>query len=618
MKDFLQKLLHKLPTQNPIIKLFVISWINVIEKLTKSKLILLLPEILPKLFGMLDKKIKDVTESAENCLISLQDNFQLYYEEYFTNHKELVEQILQFILTQCSSPKEEVRKAALNWINKLLEKFNNLATCNSEIIPLSKDDHSHSSSSLPQTHVNDNNNNNNSNTDTNIVSSPQKKKMKSSFSNDNSNNNNNTASNSSNAVITSSTKSSIPKPPIFRGLVTNLQNIMELKNNRRANDLDVNNILKYLPNFLIAKLLEVIITFTHCPDKNIDKTSNLLKQFINHIPNNTPAFDIHALEETICTTIDNKTEINLDNVLCWYELLYNKFKDEMFSDINKFIRSYIKLLPETNENKITLMITFLCSLVKYNEKNIEPIITILTEQFHKNSKLVTSSYASKIIKNLCENLGVVKVFRQFAETLLKIKDISFLQNFLKKLDGYLHEEKVLKEVKEYFLQLKSNDDVKEFFTKMFSVLCYTPISALMFCIIAGYFELSFNVLLNFGNVTLGVDYVAQFQIVINYIENHIANDLRMKLLKPLNNIDLVRTLYGILLILPQGVEYDMLSNRMKGIETLIEMSYDDYYRDEEEVENEGDDNKKVIEELIACFNNTQLEIKKAMNEKEGG
>jgi AraC-like DNA-binding protein len=305
---------------------------------------------------------------------------------------------------------------------------------------------------------------------------------------------------------------------------------MELKNNRRASDLDVNNILKYLPNFFIAKLLEVIITFTHCPDKNIDKTSNLLKQFINHIPNNTPAFDIHALEETICTTIDNKTEINLDNVLCWYELLYNKFKDEMFSDINKFIRSYIKLLPETNENKITLMITFLCSLVKYNEKNIEPIITILTEQFHKNSKLVTSSYASKIIKNLCENLGVVKVFRQFAETLLKIKDISFLQNFLKKLDGYLHEEKVLKEVKEYFLQLQSNDDVKEFFTKMFSVLCYTPISALMFCIIAGYFELSFNVLLNFGNVTLGVDYVAQFQIIINYIENHYADNLSLSAL----------------------------------------------------------------------------------------
>ena len=615
MKDFLQKLLHKLPSQNPIIKLFVISWINVIEKLTKSKLILLLPEILPKLFGMLDKKIKDVTESAENCLITLQDNFQLYYEEYFTNHKDLVEQILQLILTQCSSPKEEVRKAALNWINKLLEKFNNLATSNSEIIPLNKDDHSHSSSSLPQTHVN---NENNTNTDTNIVSSPQKKKMKSSFSNDNSiNNNTNNNSNNNNAVA-SSTKSSIPKPPIFTGSVTNLQNIMELKNNRRARDLDVNNILKYLPNFLIAKLLEVIITFTNGPDKNIEKTSNLLKQFINHIPNNTPAFDVHALEETICTTIDNKTEINLDNVLCWYELLYNKFKDEMFSDINKFIRSYIKLLPETNETKITLMITFLCSLVKYKEKNIEPIITILTEQFHKNSKLVTSSYASKIIKNLCENLGVVKVFRQFAETLLKIKDISFLQNFLKKLDGYLHEEKVLKEVKEYFTQLQSNEDVKEFFTKMFSVLCYTPISALMFCIIAGYFELSFNVLLNFGNVTLGGDYVAQFGIIINYIENHIANDLRMKLLEPLNNIDLVRTLYGILLILPQGVEYDMLSNRMKGIETLIEMSYDDYYREDEDVENEGEDNKKVIEELITCFNNTQMEIKKAMNEKEGG
>lgn len=603
MKDFLQKLFHKLPSQHPTIKQSVISWINVIEKLTQSKLILLLPEILPKLFGMLGEKPKEVTESAEKCLISLQENFQLYYEKYFTDHKALVEQILLLILSQCSSPKEEVRNAALNWINKLLEKFNNLATSISEFILLNKDDQPHSSSSLPQTDVNENN----PNTDKTIISSPQKKKMKSSFSNDNSDN----ASNN----VSSSAKSSIPKPPIFTGSVTNLQNIMELKNNRQASGLHVNNILKYLPNFLIAKLLEVIITFTNCPEKSIERTSNLLKQFINHIPNDSPAFDVHALVETICATIENKTEINLDNVLCWYEMLYNKFKDEMFSDINKFIKSYVRLLPETNEAKITLMITFLCSLVKYNEKNIEPVITILIEQFHSNSKLITSSYASKIIKILSENLGVVKVFRQFAETLLKIKDISFLQNFLKKLNGYLLEEKVLKEVKEYLTQLKSNEETKDFFFKMFSLLCYTPISALMFCIIAGYFELSFNVLLNFGNVTLGGDYVEQFRIIINYIENHIANDLRMKLLEPLNYIDLVRTLYGILLILPQGVEYDMLSNRMKGIETLIEMSYDDYYREEDEGDKDGEDDTKVIEELLVCFNNTQLEIKKAMNEK---
>lgn len=45
-------------------------------------------------------------------------------------------------------------------------------------------------------------------------------------------------------------------------------------------------------------------------------------------------------------------------------------------------------------------------------------------------------------------------------------------------------------------------------------------------------------------------------------------DLRLYLLEPKKNKYLVKTLYGILFILPQGKSYQSLLNRLKHIEAL--------------------------------------------------
>ena len=47
-----------------------------------------------------------------------------------------------------------------------------------------------------------------------------------------------------------------------------------------------------------------------------------------------------------------------------------------------------------------------------------------------------------------------------------------------------------------------------------------------------------------------------------------ALDLRLYLLEPKKNKYLVKTLYGILFILPQGKSYQSLLNRLKHIEAL--------------------------------------------------
>jgi vacuole morphology and inheritance protein 14 len=67
------------------------------------------------------------------------------------------------------------------------------------------------------------------------------------------------------------------------------------------------------------------------------------------------------------------------------------------------------------------------------------------------------------------------------------------------------------------------------------------------------------------------DYYNQLIQLVQLIESSVLNNTRMLLLNPLNNIYLVKTLYGILMILPQGKAFGALNKRLKNLEMLIMM-----------------------------------------------
>ncbi len=50
------------------------------------------------------------------------------------------------------------------------------------------------------------------------------------------------------------------------------------------------------------------------------------------------------------------------------------------------------------------------------------------------------------------------------------------------------------------------------------------------------------------------------------------------MLEPVKNIYLIKTLYGILMLLPQGKAYNALSKRLKSIDMLIQLDNDILYK----------------------------------------
>lgn len=68
-----------------------------------------------------------------------------------------------------------------------------------------------------------------------------------------------------------------------------------------------------------------------------------------------------------------------------------------------------------------------------------------------------------------------------------------------------------------------------------------------------------------------MDFFTQMSQLVQYIESSVLNNIRILLLDPLSNIYLIKSLYGILMILPQGKAFAALYKRLKNLETLMLM-----------------------------------------------
>ena len=67
----------------------------------------------------------------------------------------------------------------------------------------------------------------------------------------------------------------------------------------------------------------------------------------------------------------------------------------------------------------------------------------------------------------------------------------------------------------------------------------------------------------FGDVRLDNNYHIQLSKIVQLIVSFLFNNIRIRLLQPMKKIYLVKTLYGILMLLSEGDAYNALENRMK-------------------------------------------------------
>ena len=147
---------------------------------------------------------------------------------------------------------------------------------------------------------------------------------------------------------------------------------------------------------------------------------------------------------------------------------------------------------------------------------------------------------------------------------------------------------------------QSDDEEKnEFFRDLFETWCYNPLSTLNLCFLAKKYKLAYNLLLCIGNrITFDKEKLVQLCNIVQLIESPAFLELRIDLLDPGKNYYLIKTLQGILMMIPISKAFTALKTRLEcvNLDPRASLAVEAFEMKEEE------DDKKEIEEFLEIFN----------------
>ena len=561
-RKLINKLLEKVNTNNTIIKLFVVNWIKLIIDINQIQLINILQDILPWLFNLLNDNSEEVIYIVKQCLCSIQLILETNYENYYLDNKVIYEKNLTLIIEKCNSIVKS-KEFVFERLNNYLKKYYKIMLKYVTSIEESK---SQANLIKMKPFLNDS-------------KITRKQSVKNHKKRDNS--------------IKSSFNSLTPHQKTI-SFLSNL-NPQDIENN----EYNIKDSLKLIPFHLFINVLDVILNQNN--EKYSTNTNEWLAKIIELVPKNTKEFDVKTFSNKIKININSQ---KLELIIHWYQILFDKYGDNMFPNGEGFIDNFDKLLPNDNEKLLEQMIYFFCDVANYNESYLNDIIDKIINQL-LNDKKLRDLYWEKIMKLLSDKIDIVKIYQKFSEILLSINNVKFINEMVNKLNIFLISNNSGKELRSTLSKYGRDKDkyAKTFFDQLYNVWSYSPIGVLILTIFSEYYELSFNLILNFTGIKLENEFYKELGLMVQLLETSSFNPIRIKFLEPMKNLYLVRSIYGILMLLPQGNAFDALSKRMEGISTLYD--YDQYKED-------NCDNEIVNEDInyyIKIFNDTQKLIK---------
>ena len=298
---------------------------------------------------------------------------------------------------------------------------------------------------------------------------------------------------------------------------------------------------------------------------------------------------------------DNLNELNYN-----LKSLIEKEKNYEFEK-NEFNETIKKGINNSNfSQKIISLDWYILMNVKNKNKGEEPIkeiIKIILKTIEENMEEESNeNLFLEMLKKLCKN-NILFLFDLLCDYIITEK-LSY--NFKYKIIGYLNDFLIYSsrapELKESLItpinkKDKNTDNDLLLFEKLYKIFSVNPMCLLIFCIYMELYELGWELILNFKNIKLEDDYYEYLAIFVQTIENRQWNDLRIKFLYPNKNIYFIKCLYGILMLLPQGKAFDILSDRLYSIKGLIESKeHFDNYKTEKYT-----NNKDYIEKYVKLF-----------------
>ena len=609
-ESFCNKINEKINLQQYIIINLLVNWIGIICQIRKERVVRFFQDILPFIFKLQMGNAKDMSKNVDNCLKTIKINIEENFTRLYKYDKKAMEEILSIIIKEASPKSNKINISSWELLNLFLfiiekhldeylrrEKKDPIVSKNTMVTNLKTYNINESDNEL-KTSV--------SNKDSkakSTVNLPGSIDNKVKMNNSSSMSNINSEYDKKNKKIGKNVTIRSPGGPSFN--FKNLSSKQTYQNEISQDNqfLDKDNILEYIPFNSFYKLLILITEADSQEIENQELISNLndtLKRIIDKSPVEIKNYGFIPVDITNILLIGMKNPVNKNKkrFLEWCNILYKKYERDIFKDFSVFIKEFIQAMPSNDLNIFMEMVKFL-SNIKMEGDIPNIIMKNLTEKLMKEQELINSeSYVIIILEHLTKNSSLAIIYESFTNALGDIKNFSFVSKMVHHLNQYLMRNPMAVNFRKSLINNDNEEKYNDLFVKMYNIWSVNSISLLIFCVITEHFELAYNIILNLVNVQLDSDYYIHLAALVQLLESELYDYIRIRLLEPSSNIYLVRTLYGILMLLPQGQAFNVLSNRMSNVQTLfgIENGFDNI---------KETDNQEEVNKFIDIFLNAQ-------------
>jgi len=290
--------------------------------------------------------------------------------------------------------------------------------------------------------------------------------------------------------------------------------------------------------------------------------------------------------------------------LRWIYTLHIKTPNKIFQHVDELFPLLLKTLSDTSDEVVLLDLEVLAEISsnpagqKYWPQEDTPLplpspVRKAVESTHSMNGYFTKFMVSLlrlfstdrqlledrgafIIRQLCLLLNAEAIYRCCSEILLHEEDMKFASHMIQTLSTILLTSTELFELRQQLKDLKTEESCV-LFCSLYKSWCHNPVATVALCYLTQNYRHACDLLTMFGDLEVTVEFLTEIDKLVQLLESPIFTYLRLQLLDTSHNQHLIKSLYGLLMLLPQSNAFRTLRHRLECVPSVQLMPAEQRY-----------------------------------------
>ncbi|RPB25734.1 ARM repeat-containing protein [Terfezia boudieri ATCC MYA-4762] len=285
------------------------------------------------------------------------------------------------------------------------------------------------------------------------------------------------------------------------------------------------------------------------------------------IPPKFPELDYQATVNALTLQFLNEFEETRVVALEWLIMLHKKAPRKILAINDGTFPALLKTLSDSSDQVVQRDLQLLSQISQNSEDDYFALFMVNLLSLFSTDRRLLETRGNMIIRQLCTNLNPEKIYRTLADILEKDEDVEFASIMVQNLNNILITAPELIDLRKRLRSLDTKDG-QMIFVSLFRSWCYNAVATFSLCLLAQAYEQASNLLQIMADLDITVNMLIQVDKLVQLLESPVFTYLRLQLLEPEKYPFLYKSLYGLLMLLPQSSAFGLLKNRLNSVSPI--------------------------------------------------